>query len=118
MTNNIKKLLLLLNQLADKIYENKSQAELLELFQSFIKFYREHAACEEKLLAGNNYIGLEKQRNDHVKIIKELENCYERSRKGDFISIKLITKFRDEVLSHILGPDKAYGEFLPGQGVR
>ncbi len=108
-----------LNTFARAITEGKSKEDVGEILLKFITHYKIHAASEEKLLVKHNYIGLEKQRQDHATMCQELESLYKLLSKGQIsISLELAAAIRDKMVTHILGPDKAYGEFLTGQGVR
>jgi len=110
-----KELFSLLNQLAAGL--EQPEAPLVDLASRLTKSYRKHTVTEEGLLASYNYIGLDKQKKDHANFTRKLEEICDRIQADKSqLSLEVLERIRDEIAAHILGADKAYGEFLKMSG--
>lgn len=106
----------LLNRLGAAVKEGRGN--LYELFVTVLESYRKHVKTEEDLLAVYNYIGLDKQKKDHAKFLKELETIEASLRtKEKALTLDTLARVRNDITGHILGADRAYGEFLKSAGL-
>ncbi len=91
--------------------------DVYERFAALFSAYRKHVRSEESLLLKHNYIGLDKQKRDHANFLNRLETVDAgRRSKETTLTIDGLAGIRDEIVEHILGADKAYGEFLKSAG--
>lgn len=94
------------------------QGPALVLFRRFIEEKKNHFAFEEALLKAHAYPGYEKQKKDHETMAQRFTQVVSDLEAGRVaLSETLIGRMREELISHISGPDAAYSEFLRGEGV-
>lgn len=111
-------LIRLLDKLHRTVAEGKAPEDILAAFRAFLEHCQSHFASEEKLLEDNSYPGLEKQRAEHQKMLQKAKRVEEQVRHETLrLDQPLLNQMRDVFLSHIVGQDSAYSEFLTFKGV-
>ena len=113
-----RQIIAIFNRLADSLETRVDRGSLMAVFNEFLSFYRRHVSTEERLLAENNYIGLEKQKRDHAAFVKYMEALSHDLAGGSLqLNTGILKDLQDRIASHFIGPDRAYGEYLKTQGM-
>ncbi len=108
-----KTLVHLFSQLSDNVKKRSDKTVCSQLLGQIIDHAKEHFAIEEQLMAEHHYPKLEQHASEHVQLVKRAINFKAKFDTGTPGShIDLIHFPEDWLTMHILGSDKALGEFL------
>jgi len=109
----------LLNKLHEAMSQGKGKETLPEVFDSLVRYTRNHFAAEEALLQKYNYPGLVFHQRQHADLITQASELQIKFRAGDFSASQQTRDFLKQwLVEHIQGSDQKYGAFLKQQGVK
>ena len=119
LDNDNKKLILLINHLHDGLVSERAKPELDRIFQRLIRSTRVHFAHEEHLLLETGYPGAMAHKQEHDRLLKQVDELYQRFRAGVPLSIYIdgMDILEDWLANHLFGSDQKYGPFLEARGV-
>lgn len=111
-------IVLLINMLHLAVKSGDRQ-EIVARLANLIAVEKTHCAAEEALLQQYHYPGLSKQSKDHSEILRELESIKRGvEERIEDSHTEIAVRIRDRIISHIIGADRAYGEYLRDQGAK
>ncbi|MFH2114807.1 MAG: bacteriohemerythrin, partial [Spirochaetota bacterium] len=91
-------------------------AGLLEVVDKLMLFIQEHFRTENELMEKFGYPQYRDHRDEHERILENLQSL--RSRSGEADKVELVDFFKDWILRHTLLKDRQYIEFFVSKGVR
>ncbi len=108
-----KELVALLNGLYEAMHAGKGRDALGRVLTGLIRYTRLHFATEEQLMRANDYPDYERHKEKHEKMaakVLELKAAYEAETISSPVQISNFLK--NWLARHILGTDKAFGDYL------
>jgi len=113
-----KRLLHVINELADAIHEKKGSEILSPIFSELIDYTEVHFKHEEAEMEKLAYPELEEQQAEHQKLKSSILEFQERLNAGDEELVADVYKFlRHWMIDHIIKIDKKYGDFFLEKGL-
>lgn len=113
-----KKLVNLISVLNEAIYAGQGCEQLEKVFTELVEYTKIHFANEEELLTSNSYPDIEKHKEKHEELTKEVANFQSQFSDGMvFITMQVMEFLKDWLINHILDIDKKYAPFLKDKGV-
>ena len=114
------KLLNLINQFQTAVFYRTGRDFEEQAFNELVDYTRTHFKREEDLMEEHGYPDFEAHREEHRKMIAQVESWLEKYQSSDReMSLKeAVVHLRDWLLNHINGTDQAYSGFLHDKGVR
>ena len=118
--NDHRKLLNLINQFQTAVFYRTGRDFEEQAFNELVDYTRTHFKREEDLMEKHGYPDFEAHREEHRKMIAQVELWLEKYQSSDReMSLKeAVVHLRDWLINHINGTDQAYSGFLRGKGVR
>lgn len=117
--NDHKKLIDLINRFQTAIYYNTGSGFEQKALNELVDYTKYHFAKEEDLLEKHGYPQFDEHKQEHVEMIKRVENYIVEHRDEGHQSLARISKYlRNWLIKHINGTDKQYSEFLHSKGVK
>jgi hemerythrin len=115
-----KKLLNLINQFQTAVLYRTGREFEEEAFDALLEYTRTHFRREEDLMEEHGYPDFESHREQHRKMIAQVEACMARyMSEGRQVPLEHAVSFlQDWLINHINGTDQQYSEFLISKGVR
>jgi len=103
----------LINEMDLAVKSNASFESIEPIVDELVEYTQKHFANEEHILESNQCPGLEKHKNAHVHLMKELLDWREKAKLCNAEKIQELMAFlRIWFPGHILGVDKKHAEFL------
>lgn len=107
------KLFEILNDLNDARENGNGQNMLESIFKRLVDYTVYHFSMEENIMNEINYPKVEEHSNAHEEFISKIYHCEHNSETGNLLtSISLLDYLKRWIISHILGEDKEFGEYL------
>ncbi|ERP31154.1 bacteriohemerythrin [Chitinivibrio alkaliphilus] len=95
-----------------------SSEEISDTLDTMTRYAEEHFSYEERLLAENNYPGIEEQKEEHRKFIhKTVQFCMKTMVHKGSVPNEVRTYLTLWWNHHIRSSDMAYKEFLNNRGI-
>lgn len=108
----------LIDQLAQAIQHETSEAELQTIFARLHDYTLTHFATEERLMAQYGYPADGDHQASHRTLEHSLEQLVERAQNGEpLVSIQTMNFLRLWLYNHIDGIDRQFADFLKTKGV-
>lgn len=104
--------------LVSKLRSGVNGEQLYESANSLFEKIKRHMQHEEEMLAAYQYPGLTKQAKDHATLLRSFEQLVMMLSRGQAVSEQQILVFANDMHLHLIGADRAYGEFLIHRGAR
>ena len=114
-----KKLIGLVNELADAMKDGKSKDVLSKVFGGLVEYTKEHFAFEESLFRQHGYAGKEEHIRQHAELTAQamgLKKDFESGKAA--VSMETLKFLNTWLIDHIQGTDKKYAPHLIQKGVR
>lgn len=109
MDRDHRKLVELVNQLADAMGEGKGKDVCGRVLNELIDYTRTHFAMEEALMATHGYYGARQHKAEHAQLIQEVVDFKAKYEADDAaLSAYLLYFLRDWLVKHIMDTDKAF----------
>lgn len=106
--NDHKKLVDLVNQLADAMQSGKGKDVCGKVLNELINYTKTHFAMEERLMAVHQYAQTVEHKAEHTKLLKEVLDFKTKFDSGALmVTAGLLTFLRDWLIKHISMSDKA-----------
>lgn len=112
------RLINLLNRLYDAWQGGEDAAELGWLFDELQSYADTHFAAEEVALKAKDYPRLDKQQDDHAKMMATVAAFRARHLGGDapeVLTEEMAQFLKDWLIEHILGEDMLYKSYFAGE---
>lgn len=107
-----------MNELRLALIRSHQKASANELLNKLINYTRMHFQSEELLLNSNGYPGLIQHREEHQRLMAQLEDTVSRLQHGEIVNInEFLTFLHNWFVRHVEGLDKKYGPWLNQNGV-
>jgi hemerythrin-like metal-binding protein len=115
-----RKLLNLINQFQTAVLYRTGREFEEEAFDALVDYTRTHFRREEDLMEKYGYPDFEGHRDQHRKMIAQVEACMAQyTAEGRQVPLERAVAFlQDWLITHINGTDQQYSEFLRDKGVR
>lgn len=108
-----KQLIEIINRLHEANVTGTSKMIVGEILQELLDYTIFHFNEEEMFLTNHNYPGFDKHKSEHEEFKNKIIKFIDDSKKQQLlISIKVIEYLKEWTISHILGNDKEYAEFI------
>jgi hemerythrin len=108
-----------LNDLHDAMMKGQARTITAGLLEKLVKYTHEHFAAEEKMMAAAGYPELDRHRNRHLDLTKQVSEFVARHEKGEVtVNVHLMNFLRDWLTKHIQHEDKEYGPWLNRHGLK
>lgn len=108
----------LIDQLAQAIQHETSEAELQAVFAKLHEYTLTHFATEERLMAQYAYPADKNHHESHRTLEHSLEQLVERAKSGEpLVSLQTMNFLRLWLYNHIDGTDRQFADFLKAKGV-
>lgn len=118
MDQQHKVLFRLIDQLAQAIQHETSEAELQNIFGQLHDYTLTHFATEERLMAQYAYPADQDHQASHRTLEQTLEQLVERAKGGEpLVSIQTMNFLRLWLYNHIDGTDRQFADYLKAKGV-
>ncbi len=112
--NDHKKLVDLVNQLADAMQAGKGKDVCGKVLNELINYTKTHFAMEERLMTTHLYPKAAEHRAEHTKLLKEVADFKTKFDSGALtVTASLLGFLRDWLVNHICQSDKALAAALP-----
>ncbi len=113
-----RKLFRLIERVTTPLRGNDETADLEGRLGELIVFAREHFAAEEEKMASSDYAEYARQKSEHGKILRELDEYYNRlcSNRED-TEVDFLEYLKGWIVTHTLAEDRKYGPFFREKGV-
>ncbi|MBI5893260.1 MAG: bacteriohemerythrin [Deltaproteobacteria bacterium] len=113
-----KRLVDLINELHDAMSVGKGNAILGKILSDLIGYTKTHFADEERIMQVNGYPDFSKNKLEHDKLTKEVEEFKNQFDAGKaVVSIEIMKFLKNWLSNHIMKSDKQYTQFLNSKGV-
>jgi len=114
-----RKLFQLIERVTTPLRGNDEAADLEGRLGELIVFAREHFAVEEEKMAATDYAEFARQKSEHGKIMRELDEYYNRlcSNRED-TEVDFLEYLKGWIVTHTLAEDRKYGPFFREKGLR
>lgn len=107
-----------LNDLRLAVVRGANREEINDLMRRLIEFTRMHYWSEEQLMEQYGFPGFEEHREEHHRLLSQIEGSARRMQHGENLHMRPLLGFlRDCYQEHMSGPDQEYGPFLNERGV-
>ncbi|MEO5343776.1 MAG: bacteriohemerythrin [Gammaproteobacteria bacterium SHHR-1] len=114
-----KRLLGLINNLQNAVYYPTGEAFERQSLEELVAYTKYHFEREEALMEKHGYADLEPHKQQHEKMIAEVERYLQAYEKDPESTIEGLTRFlKDWLIKHIRGTDQQYSAYLRGKGER
>jgi hemerythrin len=108
-----KKLVALINELAEAIRDRQGEAVLGHVFSELVDYVHQHFTHEEQEMERYNFPGLEEQRAAHAKLKASVFDLQARFNAGEPRVIQEVYELlRFWLIDHILEVDQKYSDFF------
>ncbi len=113
------RLVALIDEFYGSIRETPPREGVAHLLSGMADYTRYHFDAEERLMREHAYPGLDAQVVQHNHFVDKVEDVARRFGTGQLVLSLEVTAFlRDWLSQHILGADKAMGQYLVAHGAR
>ena len=112
-----KQLVTLINNLHKEVNNGFDINEVNNLIAKFMESTKNHFECEESLMQENDYKLYKVHKEEHDKLIGEVENFRENLNESRTDVISSINILIEKLKLHFLEMDKHYSPFLTSRGV-
>lgn len=112
-----RKLVDTINILHEAMKTGKGKDKAGEVTDFLLSYTKEHFAFEEKLLADAGYPALTQHREDHNRLIGQVEDLVQRRQGNRLLTIELSDFLGKWITGHIQGRDLSYVPHLKAKGV-
>ncbi|MDT3737373.1 MAG: bacteriohemerythrin [Denitratisoma sp.] len=112
-----RKLVALINRLADGLTHHKGAAFCREAFGQLVEHVQQHFAMEERLMAEHGYLDAERHKAHHATLFEEvrvLSDAIEAIDVGAPPSVSLLDFLEVWLKHHIDGLDRSLAAAIPG----
>lgn len=115
-----RKLLNLINQFQTAVLYRTGREFEQEAFDALVDYTRTHFRREEDLMEEHGYPDFEAHREQHCKMIAQVEDCMvQYAGEGRQVPLERAVVFlRGWLINHINGTDQEYSGYLKSKGVR
>lgn len=112
-------LLELINQLSTLDPTSPGRKELFTLLNAFAEYAQTHFETEEQYLKRYDFPGLAQQQREHIAFTADVFRLAQQLEQADpSIYTKIAAFVKDWYISHILGTDREYIDFLNAKGAK
>jgi len=107
-----------MNELRLALIQSHHRTSANELLNKLIKFTRMHFQSEEQLMELHGFPGLVEHREEHKRLLAQLEDTVSRLQHDETVNINEFLSFlHNWFVHHVEGLDKEYGPWLNKHGV-
>lgn len=107
-----------LNELRLSVVHGAPRDEVNDLMERLIEFTRMHFWSEEQLMEKFNFPGLHDHREEHQRLLSQIQDSTRRMQHGETVHMRPLLGFlRDCYQEHMSGLDQEYGPFLNELGI-
>ena len=97
---------------------NEDSNDLEGRLGELLSFAREHFAGEEEKMIKTDYAEYERQKSEHEKILKELDDYYNRlCTNREDTEVDFLEYLKGWIVTHTLAEDRKYGPFFKKKGL-
>ena len=108
----------MVNDLHEAMANGKGNQVVGPILAGLVEYTQTHFKDEEALLAKHAYPGLAIQKEEHRKLIQQVQATQEKLKAGKvMLSVEVMTFLKNWLVNHIKGEDARYGPFLNDRGV-
>ncbi len=109
-------------ELVNKLYKGMKlghgNEDVGRTLDELIGYTTSHFACEEKLMAENQYPDYDSHVKSHKELVAKVVGFQKEFNAGDAtVSLDLLEFLKDWVIGHIKGVDRKYGPFFNDKGI-
>ncbi len=107
-----------MNELRRALVRGAHRGQVDELLRKLIEFTRLHFRSEEQLLAQHGFPGLAGHRDEHQRLLRQLQETVSGLQRGKTADIRELLFFLHSwFIDHVEGLDQQYGPWLNKRGV-
>ena len=107
-----------LNEVRLALVHGRARDEVSELLNRLIEFTRMHFSSEERLLEQHGYPGASAHRDEHQRLLRQVEEAALRTQQNDDVHMQSLLLFlREWYLKHVEELDHQYGAWLNERGI-
>lgn len=107
------KLISIINELYEARKSGTSQAIIEKTLDELVDYTHYHFSVEEELFTRYNYPQATEHKAEHDSFILHIKEFQKESKTGNIIlSLKTLDFLKDWTITHILGTDKEFGDFV------
>ena len=107
-----------MNELQLAMIRSHPQVSVDELLNRLIEFTRLHFRSEERLMEQHGFPGLAGHRDEHQRLLRQLQETVSELQHGKTVDIsKLLFFLHSWFIDHVEGLDQQYGPWLNKRGV-
>lgn len=107
----------LINDLHSAMMAGRGKEALGAVLGALTTYTRTHFADEERMMLERGYPALSLHRQEHGKLMKQVEALQARVAAGNAqLTLEVLAFLKDWLVTHIQGHDRAYGELLGERG--
>jgi hemerythrin len=108
-----KKLISILNDLYEAHQTETTQTIIQEIIDKLIDYTKYHFNIEQQMHTEYKYPNGLKHKTEHQIFLDKLDDLNQnRERSNLLLALKTIDFLKDWIITHILGSDKAFGDYL------
>jgi len=116
--NQHKYLVELVNKLYKGMKLGHGNEDVGRTLDELIEYTASHFACEEKLMAENQYPDYDSHIKIHRDLVGKVVDFQKKFKSGEVtVSLDLLEFLKDWLIGHIKGVDRKYGPFFNGKGI-
>jgi hemerythrin len=116
--NQHKKLLGLINELYDAIYEQKGGDVVSRVLTEVVDYTDYHFKTEEELFRKYAYAEASAHVKEHEYLRKEAREFLKKLESGKSITLQTMVFLKDWLFDHIMKLDQQYAPYLSSKGVK
>lgn len=114
-----KKIIEVINNFYQYISDGTHKEKYPEIIKALKEYTLYHFSTEEKYMKQHQFPGMEAHVKEHKEFINKVLDLDERITSGKLVISLEITNFiKNWVVSHIMGTDQKYSDFLRERGVK
>ena len=108
-----KQLIAILNELYEAQSKGLGQIAITNTLSKLVDYTNYHFTSEQQMHSLYKYPGAAQQKAEHREFVFKLEALKRDSEKKDLLlTLKTLDFLKDWIITHILGTDKAFGDYL------
>lgn len=107
-----------LNDIRLALVRGQGRDQVIQGLKRLIEFTRMHFASEEQLLEIHDFPGAAQHREEHQKLLGQIEDATLRTQHNDEVHLKSMLLFlRNWYMEHMESMDRQYGVWLNSRGI-
>jgi hemerythrin-like metal-binding protein len=114
-----KELISIINELYEAHQMGTGQIVVQETLNKLFEYTNYHFTMEQQMHSEYKYPGASKQIEEHKEFVATLDNLKQKAENSNLLlTLKTLDLLKDWMITHILGSDKAFGDYLRNTGMQ